>query len=435
MITEETVEILLYGRNIKYYEKLGYNLPKVKKKYGNCVPRNTRIKVKIKDLQKGSNIKIPLKCDLCGITYSTKYQDYIKYNHDGLTYCNKCSNKIFLSGEKSYWYGKGYLRAGENNPCWNKNLTYEDRYIKRNTPEYREWVKKCLFIANYCSQISKKLKDLEVHHLNDWANHKEQRYDIENGIVLTKNEHKAFHNWQRINYPKIPCTKEQFDEWNTCEIHKREYNGEDLPTARPVFCIEENKSYKSIEELCLNWGCAPCNVYQCCNHVQTSVYWKHVLWLDEYNKMTNEEIIEYLNNNIPHNQPGRKVICLNTRAIYNSIKEASIKSDYCDKSILNCCKHRIKFTKHKHGVPIYWMYLEEYNSLNEYQILEILNFEKVLCITTNEIFDCSWVASMKYNISNGDIVRCCRHERNYCGTLKNGDKLIWMYYREYLTNK
>lgn len=431
MIAVKEVELILCGKNINYYGKLGYDIPRRKTRGGICVPRGTKIMVKIKDLQSGSNIKVPLKCDLCGLLHSTKYQDYLRYNHNGKTYCNKCSNTILLSGENNYWYGKGYLKTGENNPNWNPNLTDEDREATRHTPEYTEWIKKCMFVANYKSQISEKTTSLEVHHLNDWANHKEQRYNIDNGIVLTEEEHKAFHNWQRINYPKQPCTKEQFEEWNKNEIYKREYNGETLSTSRPVFCIEEDVSYKSVDEISLNWGCKPSQIYQCCNHIYKSVYGKHILWLDEYEKMSKEDIYKYLEENKPYDHVGIKVICLNTKIIYNSITEASIKSNYCDKSIIDCCKHKLKFTKNRKGAPCYWMYLDEYELLTEQQIIDILNSEKIICITTNEIFECTWVASEKYNISNGDISRCCRYERNYCGKLQDGTKLVWRYYKEF----
>lgn len=435
MIDGKYIEVLLCGKNIKYYENLGYNIPRVKKRWGMSVLRGTKITVKIEDLQNGSNIKIPLKCDICGLSHSTKYQDYLKYNHNGLTYCNKCSNTVLLSGKNNYMYGKGYLFLGENNPCWNPNITKEEREIKRRTPEYKEWVKKCMFIADYKSQISRRNDSLEVHHLNDWANHKEQRYDINNGIVLTKKEHKSFHNWQRINYPKQACTKEQFEEWNTHIVYKIEYNGETLTTTRKVFCIEENKSYNSVEELSVIWNCRPCNIYQCCNHVYRSVHEKHVLWLDEYENMTNEEIIKYLKDNVPNSRDGVKVICLNTKTIYNSIKIATIESGHNSRSIIDCCRHKLQFTKNRGGSPCYWMYLNEYELLSEQQIKEILNYEKVICKTTNKIYDCSYIASKEHNVCNGDIIRCCRNERNYCGKLEDETKLKWMYYRNYIKDK
>ena len=88
------VEVTLVGKNIPYYENLGYEIPRIKRKYGFCTPRNTKINVKIDDVSYGSSVNVNVRCDSCGKEYQEKYYDYINHNHNGKCYCKKCADKI-----------------------------------------------------------------------------------------------------------------------------------------------------------------------------------------------------------------------------------------------------------------------------------------------------------------------------------------------------
>ena len=67
---------------------------------------------------------------------------------------------------------------------------------------------------------------------------------------------------------------------------------------------------------------------------------------------------------------------------------------------------------------------------------------KVICVTTNEIFDTLTEGAKKYNIGRtSDIANCCKGYKivkgkkrnvNYCGKLTDGTPLVWKYYDEYL---
>ena len=58
----------------------------------------------------------------------------------------------------------------------------------------------------------------------------------------------------------------------------------------------------------------------------------------------------------------------------------------------------------------------------------------VICITTGKIFNTIKEASEFYNIDSGHISACCNGKRKSAGKL-NGNKLIWMYYKDSLENK
>lgn len=58
---------------------------------------------------------------------------------------------------------------------------------------------------------------------------------------------------------------------------------------------------------------------------------------------------------------------------------------------------------------------------------------KIICITTNVIFNSADEASKYYNCDRADITKCCRGNKKYCGKL-NSKRLAWMYYDEYLSS-
>lgn len=54
----------------------------------------------------------------------------------------------------------------------------------------------------------------------------------------------------------------------------------------------------------------------------------------------------------------------------------------------------------------------------------------VKCTVTGEIFTSIKEAAKHYKIQAGNISRCCKKDRNYCGKLPDGTKLTWEYYDE-----
>ena len=157
MLIIKEVEVVLNSNNIKYYEDLGYKIPRQKNKWGRIgTPKGTKITVKVGDLPKQSNIKVKVQCDECDKKYMLPYYAYNKHNHNGKTYCNKCSNTIFISGE--------------NNGRWNPNLTYEERQTCRKHPKYTEFIKKVLIRDNYTCQCCGKKKEISgrliLHHFD-----------------------------------------------------------------------------------------------------------------------------------------------------------------------------------------------------------------------------------------------------------------------------
>jgi len=102
MLLTEEVEIILHNKTIKHYEDLGYEIPRRKDNQGRLkIAKGTKIKVKIKDLQDGSNVCVDISCDCCNeiIFPSTRWYSYKKnIKKDSKYYCQKCAK----NGYKKY---------------------------------------------------------------------------------------------------------------------------------------------------------------------------------------------------------------------------------------------------------------------------------------------------------------------------------------------
>lgn len=65
------------------------------------------------------------------------------------------------------------------------------------------------------------------------------------------------------------------------------------------------------------------------------------------------------------------------------------------------------------------------------QIIGECNKRKVICLNNKKIFSSICDAKRYFN-NNADIVSCCKNKIISAGKMKNGDKLQWQYYEEYL---
>lgn len=86
MIISEWVEVNLTSGNIKYYEDLGYKMPRVRDgHYRNTIPVGTKLLVRVEDLPKGSTSnEVDVKCDYCGKPFKKKYAKYIKQRENSI---------------------------------------------------------------------------------------------------------------------------------------------------------------------------------------------------------------------------------------------------------------------------------------------------------------------------------------------------------------
>lgn len=374
LITEK-VEVKIASSNYKHYQEKGYSI--LRKENGRLDFSQT-ITVPVSDLPEKSGVKVDVICDECKQLKKINYGDYLRCNHNGKIYCQKCACAVLLSGENNYQ--------------WNPSKTATDRTFGRREVDYKLFVKSCLTRDNYTCQCCGKKSDrkMAVHHINsfDWC--EEGRTDIKNGITLCGNCHKNFH----LIYGYGNNTKEQFEEWFGKSVdYLQEYSGE-LPVSRKIYDYEEKCIYNSVEEYSKKHNCSVSPIRHCCNHTVTPKQHKrqdgtvlnsysristvkshHLFWLDEYEKMSQEDINIYFKS-IKH-KTWKPVICLNNGLQFDNCKIAadyfSIKRQY----VYNYCTHKSDYGNIlPDGTKLKWMYLSDFEKLSKEEREKILDVKE-----------------------------------------------------------
>lgn len=214
----------------------------------------------IRKLTPGTVRKVATVCSLCGRKRTVRYSDVLKAQR---TMCQSCVNVwnrtlpmigktygrllvLEFLGLKKVGGGKGSseLRCrcscgtevildpgrilsghttscgcakrelvGPLHPAYRHDVTPEERqsnHWQRFSPQYGAW-RLAVFERDKftCQCCGKRGKKLTAHHLNNFAEHPVERFDVDNGVTLCKKCHKAFHVAFMGGYRK-KCTKNDF---------------------------------------------------------------------------------------------------------------------------------------------------------------------------------------------------------------------------------
>ena len=352
-------EVGVCNSSQKYYESLGYCIPKIYKNYQLLTPRGTKIKVKVCDLKRGSTALVDVECDCCKRVKEMKYATYMRIRKDdGTTYCHAGYSKLFNSGE--------------NSSLWNPNLSEEERIRGRNYPEYHEFIQRVLKRDHYTCQCcnSKSNGNVVVHHLDGYNWCKEKRTDDTNGITLCEDCHINFHSI----YGQGDNTKEQFEEWVGRKIILDKYNGEKI-RRRMVYCFEDDCIYKDIEEASEKQSTCLGSISKTCRGETNSAGGKHYIWYDKYLELSDEEKIKWANKEVGTPIP-KGVVCITLGKIFTSLHSAEnemIKFSARRLGINRCCEGKApRAGKLPDGTPLIWMYYEDFLKLPQEEQNEIL---------------------------------------------------------------
>lgn len=106
--------------------------------------------------------------------------------------------------------GKKYLAiTGSKNKNWKGGISPINKIIKGSI-EYKEWREKVFKRDNWvCQKYRIKGCYLHPHHIQNFAEYPELRFDVNNGITLSKQAHDEFHKI----YGRRNNTKEQLEKF------------------------------------------------------------------------------------------------------------------------------------------------------------------------------------------------------------------------------
>ncbi len=162
MLLDEKVEVSLGSRRIKYYESLGYEIPKYKDKQNRLkVKKGTKLLIDIKDLPFNSNLEVNVKCDNCEKKYLKQYYKHTKYN-DGLDYCIDCRfQRSKITNLKKYGVdnasktdeSRRTLSVNRRKDFESVKITFEDMGYTLVDKEYVRYDKPMRFICNEHPEI------------------------------------------------------------------------------------------------------------------------------------------------------------------------------------------------------------------------------------------------------------------------------------------
>ena len=125
---------------------------------------------------------ITFNCDYCGKECNTTISHY-----------NDCKNHFCSRECQGKWNSENLV--GEKHPCYNPNLTQEEREQGRNIEGYRDFIKEVYKRDNYTCQCcgDNKGGNLNAHHIYGYAEYKDLRTDIDNLVTLCEDCHKRYH--------------------------------------------------------------------------------------------------------------------------------------------------------------------------------------------------------------------------------------------------
>lgn len=163
---------------------------------------------------------------------------------------------------------------------------------------------------------------------------------------------------------------------------------------KKVRCIETGDEFNSILEAADGDKKLACGICACCKGKRKVCKGKHWEYVEEHHTLDDYKDVQK-----------RKVVCVETKIIYNSLKEAADTNNILSTNILSCCKN----TRRTCG-GYHWMYLEDYNA--DVKIKPHARKSRVMCVETGKTYSSIREAANLDKKVASAISDCCRGLKN-----------------------
>lgn len=232
--------------------------------------------------------------------------------------------------------------------------------IKRNKKLQSAWNKygevnfKFVIIGRY--PISE-LDEKEIYFI--------EKYDsFRNGYNMTTGGNQVMHNQKHTKEARKKMSYKVRKAWDNPSFRNKMsnrpvYYGEKSPRAKKVICINDGKVFGTLKKAGEYYGISLNRVSEVC--LGKTEY----TGLEETGKKLQfafyEDGKQYQLKNINHVNEKKKVICITTGEVFDSISEAGEKTGAPKASISHVCKgHRKHAGKLPDGTKLKWAYYEDY---------------------------------------------------------------------------
>ena len=254
--------------------------------------------------------------------------------------------------------------------------------------------------------------------------------NFEHEIVASGLTKEEAGNFEKLLIKKLDTTNDEhgynLDKGGTYGLHseasKDKMRGKNNPASRKVICITDGKIFDTAVEGAKYYGIKRESVRDCCSKRQYSCNNKdgiNLKWMyyDEYLKNG------YTTLDAPDNN--KKVICLETNKIYNSLSDTANDFNVSPSTISNCCSlNCLSITKN--NIKYHFMLYEYFLKYGKIDFEKIKKNSKVIHIPNKKIYKSITKASKDVDISYFIISKKCR--RMYY----MNEESDWMYYEDFL---
>lgn len=159
-------------------------------------------------------------CDICGLEYKGRSKFVCSKR------CARIKNPIKMLGKNNPMFGKpspmkgksptlehrqkiSNALSGNKSRFWKGGITTTNKLIRASL-EYKIWREAVFKRDNYtCQKYQTKGGKLHPHHIFNFSENKELRFDLNNGITLSEKAHREFHKQYGIKNN----TKQQIEEF------------------------------------------------------------------------------------------------------------------------------------------------------------------------------------------------------------------------------
>lgn len=366
---------------------------------------------RLKRVKKLSKKAVSVYCIETGISYKTaKYAK--EENYKSIVDCCRLNKKDFINNKKAHFTANGlhwfYLKDVELLKGYNKEdlfkvevkLKTEKKIICLETEKVYESVNEIVMSLNCKPDTIKK------------ACRRKDKYAFGCHWMYLE-------DYEKLNKPDVQVIMSQ---------KRRSHPLFHSVVTKAVFNITRNKKYKSVFEASQDTGFNVNSIQDACcrRHILKNEIW---FYTEDVNKIEEKEFKELIEE--IKQKRDKRVVCLETKEVFENSKEACKKYSTSASCIISCCTNSDPNRLTAGGV--HWMYYKDYLKATPKEIEAKLKTKQgqkvskaVIKLETKEVFSSIEEASSKTGLSSKTIRYSCTGQ--WITTPKNGH---WMFKSDY----